>query len=138
MSDPTPQDCIEIHNALAEELRHSDGLVWQFALAIIALEDGAVALSGLSGFQSLSGKNALSAAFLLSVGLSIVLVRHAYERRGHIRRLHATEEELRQTYPRIFVPIPGSPQWRASLGLAWVLLAESVISFVLFLWQLYG
>jgi hypothetical protein len=136
--DPDLQDCLAIHTTLAEELRHSDGLVWQFALAIIALEDGTVALSSLSGFQSQIGRSALSAGFLLSVCLSVVLVRHAYDRRGFVHRLLAVEEELRKTYPRFFVHAAGSPQWRASMCLAWVLLAESAGGFALFLWHLYA
>lgn len=136
--DPAPQDCLEIHTTLAEELRHSDGLVWQFALAIIALEDGTVALSSLSGFQSQIGRSALSAGFLLSVCLSFVLLRHTYDRRGFVRRLLAVEEELRKTYPKFFMKIAGSPQWRASVCLAWVLLAESTVGFTLFLRHLYA
>jgi hypothetical protein len=133
----TPQDCLAIHSALAEELRHSDGIVWQFALAIIALEDGAVILSGQSGFQNLVGKGALAAGFLLSVCLSFVLVRHAYDRRGFVTRIHAVEDELRKEYPKFFVRAAGSPQWLASMLLAWILLAESAAGFVLFVTQLY-
>lgn len=97
-----------------------------------------MALSSLSGFQSQIGRSALSAGFLLSVCLSFVLVRHAYDRRGFVGRLLAVEEELRKTYPRFFAQIAGSPQWRASMCLAWVLLAESTVGFALFLWHLYA
>jgi hypothetical protein len=132
----TPQDCLEIHASLAEEIRHSDGLVWQFALAIIAIEDGAVILSAQSGFESLVGKAALTAGVLLSVCLSFVLLRHAYDRRCFVTRMVAVEDELRTEYPKFFVKRGGTPQWLASMILAWVLLVESTVCFVLFAWEL--
>lgn len=134
----SPQDCLEIHSALAEELRHSDGIVWQFALAIIALEEGSVVLSSQTGFQNSVGKGALAAGFLLSVCLSFVLVRHAYDRRGFVTRIQAVEEKLRKEFPKFFVRAAGSPQWLASMVLAWFLLVESGTAFVFFVWQLYG
>jgi hypothetical protein len=137
VSDPAA-DHLEIHASLGEELRHSDGLVWQFAIAIIALEDGAVVLSEQSGFQSPVGKSALAAAFLVSVCLSFVFLRHAQDRRGFVRRMEAVEEELRNVHPRLFAKNPGSPQWFASMLLAWVLLAESTVGFIFFLWHLYA
>lgn len=129
---------LEIHSALAEELRHSDGFVWQLAIAIAAAEEGSVALSDHGGFHNLAGKGALAAGFLLSVGLSFILLRHAYDRRGFVHRLRLVEEELQREYPKIFVPIPGSPQWAAAMVLAWFLLTESSIGFVLFARQLFG
>ncbi len=135
MSD-APEDLLEIHNTLMEEIRHSDGLVWQFGLAVVALEDGAVVLSEQTGFQSLAGKSTLVAGFLVSVGLSFVLLRHAYDRRGFVQRLRAVEGDLRVQYPKYYPEKAGSPQWFAAMVLAWVLMVESSAGFVLFVSQL--
>jgi hypothetical protein len=132
------EDCLAIHAALAEELRHSDGMIWQFALAIVALEDGAVVLSGQESFQDTLGKGALAAGFLLSVCLSFVLLRHAIDRRGFVVRMRAVEDELRVGFPRFFTKTAGSPQWFASMVLASILLAESGVGFVLFVRALYA
>ena len=131
MSEP-PQDYLEIHASLAEELRHSDGLVWQLALAIAALEEGVVALSDQGGFQNSAGRAALAFGFLLSVFLSFVLLRHAYDRRATVRRMSIVEGALAAAYPKIFARGRGSPQWGAAMLLAWFLLVESSVGFVLF------
>lgn len=125
-------DHLEIHSSLAEEIRHSDGLVWQFAIAIAALEEGVVVLSDKAGFQNAAGRSALIAGFLLSVFLSFVLLRHAYDRRCYVRRILMVEEELAKSHPRIFARVAGSPQWFAPMLLAWFLFVESTIAFVLF------
>jgi hypothetical protein len=132
----TPQDYLAIHTSLSEELRHSDGVVWQLAIAIGAVEEGVVALSDHAGFQNLVGKGALGAGFLLSVGLSFVLIRHTCDRRGVVRRIRVVEEELCREYPKIFAAIKGSPQWFASMLVAWFLFAESTVGFVLFVHRL--
>jgi len=132
------EDYLEIHNSLAEELRHSDGLVWQLAIAIAAAEEGVVALSDHAAFQSAMGKGALVAGFLFSIGLSYVLLLHAYDRRSTVQRLRIVEEELSGAYPKVFVAKRGSPQWFASMLLAWFLLAESSVGFVLFVRQIYA
>lgn len=134
----TTQDYLEIRASLAEELRHSDGIVWQFAIAIAGLEEGMVVLSDKSGFQSFVGKGALAAGFLLSVSLSFVLLRHAYDRRGFVQRLRVVEAELRKEFESVFVPTKGSPQWFATMLLAWFLVAESVVGCALFVHQLYA
>ncbi len=137
MSHPPP-DYLEIHSALSEELRHSDGLVWQLAIAIAAAEEGVVALSDHAAFQHAMGKGALAGGFLLAVVLSFVLLRHACDRRVFVRRIRLVEEELRGEYPKIFTATRGSPQWFAAMLLAWFLLAESTVGFVLFARQLFG
>ena len=137
MSD-TPEAYLEIHTSLSEELRHSDGLVWQLAIAIAAAEEGVVALSDHAAFQNAMGKGALAAGFLLAVSLSYVLLRHAYDRRGFVHRLRVVEEELRGPYPKVFVATRGSPQWCASMLLAWFLLGESSVGFVLFVRQIFA
>lgn len=118
-------------------MRHSDGLVWQLAIAIAAAEEGVVALSDHAAFQNAMGKGALAGGFLFSVGLSYVLLRHAYDRRSYVQRLRILEEELSGTYPKVFGAKRGSPQWFASMLLAWFLLAESTVGFVLFVRQIY-
>jgi hypothetical protein len=132
----TPQ-YLELHSSLAEELRHSDGFIWQLAIAIIAIEEGTVALSPAGGFQSFVGKGALAAGSLLAVCLSFMLLRHAGDRRSVVRRMRTVEDELRKEYPKVFTETAGSPQWFAAMLLAWILLGESVVGFGLLLWQLY-
>ena len=133
-----PQDYLGIHASLTEELRHLDGLVWQFALAIAALEEGAVALNDQSGLHNLTGKSALAAGFLLAVDLSFVLLRHAYDHRAAVRRIRLVEQELHKEYSEVFAPTRGSPQWFASMLLAWFLLVESAVGFALFVRQLHA
>jgi len=127
----TDSPYLEIHAALSEEIRHSDGLVWQLAIAIAAAEEGVVALSDHTAFQSTMGKGALAAGFFLSVCLSFVLLGHAYHRRIVVRRVQAVEERLSEADPKVFEPRATAPQWRASMLLAWFLLTESTVGFAL-------
>lgn len=137
MSD-TSEDHFEIHASLAEELRHSDNMVWQFGLAIVALEEGSIVLTGQSTFQNLLGKSTLVAGFLLSVCLSFVLVRQAYDRRDFVIRIKALEDELRQTHPKFFPQTVRTRQWAASMFLAWVLLIESSAGFIFFACRMFA
>jgi len=135
MSDPR---YLEIHAALSEDIRNSNEVVWQLAIAIAAAEEGVVALSDHSGFHSSAGKIALSAGFFLSVGLSYVLLRHVCDRRATVRRLHAVEAELSRELRQVFQPVKSSPQWRAQMLLAWFLLLETSLGFLLFVRHLFA
>lgn len=129
----TPKDHLDIHKALSEELRHTSTVVWQFAIAIVTLQGGAVGLSGQRGFDSALGKCVLAAGFLLSVCFSLMLLRQAQERKGFVSRIHAVEAELRKEYPTFFTTIDSSPRWFTSIVLAMILFVESATGFVLFL-----
>jgi hypothetical protein len=130
------KDHLEIHKMISEELRHTATVIWQFSIAIVTLQGGAVALSAQSGFQATLGKCVLAAGFFLSVCFSIMLMRQAGERSWFVKRIHAVEKELRKIYPDIFVEIPRSCSWFTSMLLARIVLTESGIGFVLFLYYL--
>lgn len=134
----TTKDLLEIHKMLSDELRHTATVVWQFSIAIVTLQGGAVALTAQSGFQVTLGKWVLAAAFFLSVCFSMMLVRQARERSGFVTRIHAVETELRKAYPQFFIEIPRSFPWFTSVCLARILLVESAIGFALFLYYLTG
>ena len=127
------RDYLEIHKLHSEELRHTATVIWQFSIAIVTLQGGAVALSAQSGFQTAFGRCVLVTAFLLSVCFSVMLLRQARERRGFVSRIHAVEKELRNDYPKFFEEIPSSFRWFSSVILAWILLIESSAGFILFL-----
>jgi len=124
---------LEIHKLLSEELRHTATVVWQFAVAIVTLQGGAVALSAQSGFQGLLGNCVIATAFFLSACFSLMLLRQAYERRGFRDRIHAVEAELLKSYPEFAIQIPRKHQWFTSVTLAWILVVESLLVFSLFL-----
>ena len=127
-------DRLEIYKLLSEELRHTATVVWQFAIAIVTLQGGAVALSAQNGFQSVLGKCVIATAFFLSACFSLMLLRQAYERRGHRDRIHAVEAELRKTYPEFAIELPRRHfSWFTSVTLAWILVVESLLVLLLFL-----
>ena len=126
------KDCLEIHRLHSEVLRHTATVVWQFSIAIVTLQGGAVALSAKSGFQTTLGRCVLVTGFLLSVCFSVMLHRQATERGGFVKRIHAVEVELRKKYPTFFEEIPKSFEWFRSVDLARILLIESGIGFILF------
>ncbi len=137
MSDKS-KDYLEIHRLHSEELRHTATVIWQFAIAIVTLQGGAVALSAQSGFQTALGRCVLIAGFLLSVCFSLMLIRQSRERRGFVARIHAVEKELRKEYPAFFDEIPSSFRWFSSVVLAWILLVESGVGFILFLYYVFS
>jgi hypothetical protein len=138
MSD-TSNYLLEIHKMHSEELRHTSTVVWQFAIAIVTLQGGAVALSAQDGFQtSLVGRCVLLTGFLLSLCFSVMLLRQAKDRLGFRKRIHAVEEQLRKEYPpNFFEEIRSPPRWFTSVLLSRVLLLESGIGFILFLFYLF-
>ena len=132
----TPKDLLEIHKMVADELRHSATVIWQFSIAIVTLQGGAVALTSQSGFPVTRGKWILAAAFFLSGCFSIMLVRQARERSGFVTRILAVETELRRVYPLFFAEIPRSFSWFTSMWFARTLLVESAIGSALFVYYL--
>ena len=68
--DSNIEGLLEIHKLHSEELRYTSTEIWQFSIAIVTLHGGAVALSAQSGFQTVIGRCALAAGFLLSVCFS--------------------------------------------------------------------
>lgn len=101
--DPVPR-LLEIHKTTSEELRHTATTIWQFSIAIVTLQGGAVALSGNKDFNSDLGKWVLAVGFLLSVCFSVMLVRQARERSGFVKRIYASrgrsETESSETLSR--------------------------------------
>jgi len=124
---------LEIHKLLSAELRHTATVIWQFAIAIVTLQGGAVALSNHNGFQGLLGNCVIATAFFLSACFSLMLLRQAYERRGFRDRIRAVEAELRKSYPEFAIEIPRKFKWFTSVRLAWILVIESLLAFALFL-----
>jgi hypothetical protein len=130
----TTEHHLELHKLMSGELRYTSTAIWQFSIAIVTLQGGAVGLSAQSGFESVLGKCVLATGFFLSVCFSIMLVRQAVERKGFVRRMGAVEEELRKIYPPgVFACLPKTFSWFTSVVLAWILLGESVIGFALFI-----
>ncbi len=130
----TTKEYLEIHKLVSEELRHTATVIWQFSIAIVTLQGGAVGLSAQSGFQNTGGKWVLIFGFFLSVCFSLMLLRQALERHYFRKRVNAVEEELRKVYPMFFKKVPRFPfGWYSSVVLAVILLAESGTAFVLFL-----
>lgn len=131
-NDPSER-LLEIHGIISQELRHTATIVWQFSIAIITLQGTAIGLSGQDKFSATHGKWVLTAAFFVSICFSLMLVRQARERGGFVRRIKAVEDELSKTYPTYFMPIQRTLAWFKSEVLAWILVVESVIGFVIFL-----
>jgi hypothetical protein len=128
-------ELLEIHKICSEELRHTATIIWQFAISIVTLQGGAVALSAKPEFQTALGKSILAVGLFLAICFSVMLVRQATERRGFRDRSLAVEDELRKTYPDFFVKIDSPFRRFTSIRLAQLLLIESVIGFVFFLWS---
>ena len=49
----TREQYLEVHKLISEELRHTSTVIWQFAIAIITLQGGAVGLSVQKGFEGI-------------------------------------------------------------------------------------
>jgi hypothetical protein len=126
-------DLLEIHKIISQELRHTATVIWQFSIAIVTLQGGAVGLSAQRGFQTTLGKSILGVGFVLAICFSLMLIRQATERRYFRDRIHAVEAELRKIYPQFFTPIEPVLPWFTSVRFAWLLFIESVIGFVFFL-----
>ena len=100
------EDLLEIHKTLAEEMRHTSTVVWQFSVAIVTLQGGAIAASATSGFHNPVGIKVVAVAFFLSVCFSLMLSRQTHERRGFRNRIWAVEEKLRKFDPAAFARLP--------------------------------
>lgn len=127
-----PKTYLDVHKTLSDELRHTASVVWQFSIAIVGIQGGAVALSKDHGFRTPMGSTVLIAAFVLSFCFCLMLHRQATERTGFRDRIHAVEAELRKIYPSFFAPIPTSVVWFKSTMLAYILGLESIIGLLLF------
>jgi hypothetical protein len=127
----TREQYLEVHKLISEELRHTSTVIWQFAIAIITLQGGAVGLSIQKGFEGILGTYVLIVAFFLSLCFSVLLLRQAYERRDFSARIRAIEVCLRQDYPGIFAPVDSGPlYWFKSVYLGWIIFAESILGFL--------
>jgi hypothetical protein len=124
---------LEIHKTLSDELRHTANVVWQFSIAIIGIQGGAIAFSKDHGFRTPMGATVLITAFVLSFCFCLMLHRQATERTGFRDRIHAVEAELRKNYPSFFAPIPTSVGWFKSTLLAYILGLEAIIGLLLFI-----
>src|SRR5438477_12619338 len=77
----TARDLLELHKLTTEDLRHTATIIWQFAIAIVTLEGGAVGLALHAGFDTVAGIVIAAAGLALSCLFSIMLVRQAAERK---------------------------------------------------------
>jgi hypothetical protein len=127
---------LDIHKTLGEEMRHTATVVWQFAIAILTLQGGAIALSGADKLHGTVGNVVIGGAFFVSFWLSLMLLRQACERKGFRKRITKVEEELRNivTPPDLFRKIdnPKPLKWFTSIWLAVILIVESGAGFVVF------
>jgi hypothetical protein len=131
---------LDAHKLVSEELRHTATVIWQFSIAIVTLQGGAIALTGQNGFDAALGKAVLTAAFLLSFLFSLMLVRQAYEREGFARRIKTIEADMPQIHSAFSIPItsPCLVGWFKSTILAWFLLLESIAGIGIFLCLNFG
>jgi hypothetical protein len=135
------EELLEIHKTLGEEMRHTATVIWQFAVAILTLQGGAIALSGTEKLYGTVGNVVVGGAFFVSFWFSVMLLRQAVERAGFIKRIKKVEEELRKKVdpPELFAEIKGPPKyekcvkWFTSIWLAGILIAESLVGLVVFL-----
>ena len=133
------KDLLEIHKTLSEEMRHTATTVWQFAVAIVTLQGGAIAVTGAKGFEEgFLGKIVIVTAFFVSVWFSIMLYRQAHDRTGFRDRIWAVEKELRNSAPMAFQKIERAAPWFSSTRLSWVLVVESSFGLVLSVLYLLG
>jgi hypothetical protein len=143
------KDLLEIHKTLGEEMRHTATVMWQFSVAILTLQGGAIALSGTDNFQSVLGKVVIVAAFVLSVAFSVMLLRQAFERSCFAKRIRNAEKELQTelqkittspNLPSLFVEItsPALISWFTSIWLAAILVVESLLGLAVFVAYLCG
>jgi hypothetical protein len=129
---PNHKEYFELHKLLSEEMRHTATVVWQFSIAIVTLQGGAVGLAGQRGFDTTIGRVVLATGFLLSVCFSLMLLRQAQERAKFRDRIHAVEVELSKEFPTFFTRIGSWPGWFTSIVLAMILLVESATGLLLF------
>jgi hypothetical protein len=133
------QKLLEIHKTLSEEMRHTATTVWQFAVAIVTLQGGAIVAGGTENFKdSLLGKLVIVIAFFVSLWFSFMLYRQAHDRRGFRDRIWAVEKELRKSEPEAFKEIKPVAAWCSSVLLGKILIGEAGIGFVLSLAYLFG
>jgi hypothetical protein len=135
------QKLLEIHATLSEEMRHTGTVVWQFVVAIVTLQGGAIVASGTEGFKDRPlGKLVIVTAFFVSLWFSFMLYRQAHDRRAFRDRILAVEEELRKAEPNAlwFKEIKRVWAWCSSVLLAWILIGESGLGFLLSVAYLFG
>ena len=129
-ADQMTQHLLDIHRLMSEEMRHTSTVIWQFSIAVVTLQGGAVGLSGQQTSNSVSGQSILAVGFALSLIFSLFLVRQARERQGFKNRIQAVETELRKTFPAFYNEIPTSLPWLKSGVFAWILTLESAVGFL--------
>jgi len=131
--DESAKDLIELHKLTTEELRHTATIIWQFAIAIVTLQGGALGLGLHAGFTTGAGRGIVITGFLLSWLFSVMLVRQAVERRGFVERIRYLEQELRSLLPVFAIQIPRRLTWITSQFFAWFLFAESALALIVFI-----
>jgi hypothetical protein len=67
-------DLFELHKLTTAELRHTATIIWQFAIAIITLQGGAVGLGAHIGLTTAVGRSVLLIGLILSCLFSAMLV----------------------------------------------------------------
>ena len=133
------QKLLEMHKTLSEEMRHTATVVWQFAVAIVTLQGGAIVAGGTEGFKdSPLGKLVIVTAFFVSLWFSFMLYRQAHDRRGFRNRIWAVEGELRKSEPEALKKNERVWAWCSSVLLAWILIGESGLGFLLSVAYLFG
>jgi hypothetical protein len=144
-------ELLQIHKIISQELRHTATVIWQFSIAIVTLQGGAVGLSAHLAAGRFESALILATGFFLALCFSLMLIRQAIERKCFAERIRAVEAELDRGYPQFFAPIDSDAKffrfggskstrlsrffgfgWFKSTGLGWVLLIESGIGFLFF------
>jgi hypothetical protein len=126
---------IDLYKVQSEEMRHSASIIWQYQLAILTFQSLAVGLAFKE--PGLGSKVALMVASFISIGLSVMLIRQAHDRRSIRARIVETEKLLKPTFGESFKEFEGPFKDFTSVDLSWWictvslgLLAVSVAWFV--------
>jgi hypothetical protein len=87
----TREQYLEVHKLISEELRHTSTVIWQFSIAIITLQGGAVGLSVQNAFEGILGTYVLIVAFFLSFPLLQRTAASAGIRKKRLQRSHSRD-----------------------------------------------
>jgi hypothetical protein len=129
------KNLLDLYKVQSEEMRHSASIIWQYQIAILTFQSLALGLAFKE--SGLGPKLALMIASFISIGLSVMLIRQAHDRRSIRKRIVETEVLLRPIFGECFKEFEGPFKDFTSVDLSWWictvslgLLAVSVAWFV--------
>lgn len=138
LANPNFTELLDIQRRTSEELRHTANIVWQFSIAILTLQAGAIGLATQERQTWPTANSILFAGFFLSLLFSMMLVRQCYERKEFVSRIKAVEAILRESHlSSFFSKIQEGPfHWFKSHHLGWILFVESLLALTLLILRL--